>query len=229
MDRRGRGASGDAPAGTTYAIDREYEDVAAVVDAIAARDGRPVDVVGHSYGGRVALGAAPLTSNLRRLVVYESAPAAPGTLVRAARAWSRHLTALEAAGDRVGLLRTFMTEVVGMTADEFAAFQANPVWPIRVAAAHTIVRELSAEAGDGDPASTRFLASGGPGPRPATARRGEPRRVRRRAPRPSTPRCPTAGSSSCPARSTPPTTAIPTAFVAEVERVPRRGRRLTAD
>ena len=36
-----------------------------------------------------------------------------------------------------------MTEVVGLTAEELAAFQANPVWPIRVAAAHTIVRELS--------------------------------------------------------------------------------------
>jgi pimeloyl-ACP methyl ester carboxylesterase len=57
-------------------------------------------------------------------------------------------------------MRAFMTEVVGMTADEFAAFQANPVWPIRLAAAHTIVRELAAEAGDGDPASISFLASG---------------------------------------------------------------------
>ncbi len=50
IDRRGRGASGDTP---PYAIAREYEDVASVVDAVAAAEGRPVDVVGHSYGGRV--------------------------------------------------------------------------------------------------------------------------------------------------------------------------------
>lgn len=157
MDRRGRGASGDPPAGKPYAIEREYEDVAAVVDAVAAGTGRPMDVVGHSYGGRVALGAAPRTSNMRRLVVYESAPAAQGASFERPELVAR-LKALEAAGDRAALLRTFMTEVVGMTAAELAAFETNPVWPIRVAAAHTIVRELTAEFGDGDPAATERLA-----------------------------------------------------------------------
>src|SRR5680860_779516 len=42
MDRRGRGESGD---GDDYSIEREFEDVAALVDAI----GDPVLVVGHSY------------------------------------------------------------------------------------------------------------------------------------------------------------------------------------
>ena len=42
MDRRGRGHSG-APA---YALEREWEDVAAVIDGI----GGAVDVVGHSSG-----------------------------------------------------------------------------------------------------------------------------------------------------------------------------------
>jgi pimeloyl-ACP methyl ester carboxylesterase len=51
MDRRGRSDSGDAPA---YALEREWEDIAAVVDAI----GSPVDVVGHSFGGTCALEAA---------------------------------------------------------------------------------------------------------------------------------------------------------------------------
>jgi len=43
MDRRGRGGSGDAP---DYALQREAEDVAAVVDSI----GEPVNLLGHSYG-----------------------------------------------------------------------------------------------------------------------------------------------------------------------------------
>lgn len=157
MDRRGRGASADPPAGTPYAIEREYDDVVAVVDAVAAETGGPVDVVGHSFGGRVALGAAPRTRNMRRLVIYESAPAAQGASFERPELVAR-LRALEAAGDRAGLLRTFMTEVVGMTAEELAAFEANPVWPIRVAAAHTIVRELTADFGDGDPAATKDLA-----------------------------------------------------------------------
>lgn len=159
MDRRGRGASGDGPAGAAYAIESEYEDVATVVETIAGHTGRPVDVLGHSFGGRVALGAAPLTVHLRRLVTYESAPAAPGTSFERP-GLTAHLRALEAAGDRVELMRAFMTEVVGMTAGEFAAFQANPVWPIRLAAAHTLVRELTAEASDGDGASMERLARG---------------------------------------------------------------------
>jgi pimeloyl-ACP methyl ester carboxylesterase len=44
LDRRGRGASGDAP---EYRLEREYEDVAAVVDAVAAASGEQVDVYGH--------------------------------------------------------------------------------------------------------------------------------------------------------------------------------------
>jgi pimeloyl-ACP methyl ester carboxylesterase len=158
MDRRGRGASGDPPAGTQYAIERECEDVVAVLDAVAAETGGQVDVLGHSYGGRVALGAAPRTSIMRRLVIYESAPAAAGTAFERPELVDR-LRTLEGAGDRAGLLRTFMTEVVGMPAGELAAFEANPVWPIRVAAAHTIVRELTAESGDGDEAAVRRLAS----------------------------------------------------------------------
>jgi pimeloyl-ACP methyl ester carboxylesterase/ribosomal protein S18 acetylase RimI-like enzyme len=157
MDRRGRGSSGDAPPGVSYTIEREYEDVATVLDAVAAETGSAVDVLGHSFGGRVALGAAPLTQHLRSLVTYESAPAPRGMSFERPGLVAR-LRELEAAGDSAGLLRSFMTEVVGMTADEFAAFQANPVWPVRLAAAHTLVRELTAEAGDGDEEATRRLA-----------------------------------------------------------------------
>ncbi len=71
VDRRGRGASGD---GSSYEIEREYEDLAAVAETLADEAGTPVDVVGHSYGGRCALGAALLTQSIRRLIVYEGAP-----------------------------------------------------------------------------------------------------------------------------------------------------------
>src|SRR5687768_6369257 len=64
IDRRGRGGSGDAP---TYAIEHEFEDVAAMVDAISG----PVSLLGHSYGALCALEAALRTDNVRRLVLYE--------------------------------------------------------------------------------------------------------------------------------------------------------------
>ena len=66
----------EAPAATarTYSLAREYADIAAVVDAAAAASGSPVDLLGHSYGGNVAFGAATRTTNIRRLVLYEGWP-----------------------------------------------------------------------------------------------------------------------------------------------------------
>ncbi len=143
IDRRGRGASGDRP---PYAIEREYEDVAAAVDWLAAETGGPVDVVGHSFGGRCGLGAALLTINLRRLVVYEGAPAPAGRAFHD-EALLAELDRLAVAGDLDGLMATFMTKVVGLSADEVAAYRRAPTWPIRAAAAPTAIRELRAEAG----------------------------------------------------------------------------------
>ena len=67
VDRRGRGESGDA---AEYAIEREFEDVAAIVDSL----GEPASVFGHSYGATVALGAVLATPNIAKLVVYEASP-----------------------------------------------------------------------------------------------------------------------------------------------------------
>ena len=64
LDRRGRGASGDAAA---YALARESEDLAAVIDTI----GGAVHVLGHSFGGLCALEAALLTPHIGRLILYE--------------------------------------------------------------------------------------------------------------------------------------------------------------
>jgi pimeloyl-ACP methyl ester carboxylesterase len=141
IDRRGRGDSGDA---ARYAIERELEDVAAVATVLAGEAGRPVDVVGHSLGGRIALGASVHAASLRRIAAYESAP---GGTDADAKADQRLLVRLReglAAGDLEGMLAQFMTDGVGMPPDDLAAFRADPIWPRRVAAAATIVRELEA-------------------------------------------------------------------------------------
>ncbi len=67
LDRRGRGESGDGP---EYALEREAEDVASVVDAI----GKPTYLVGHSFGGLVTLEATRHTSCIARLASYEGIP-----------------------------------------------------------------------------------------------------------------------------------------------------------
>lgn len=133
VDRRGRGASGD---GAGYAIEREFEDVAAVVDAI----GGPVDLLGHSYGAVCAVEAARRTANVGRLVLYEP-PLPVGAEITPPGVVDR-LEALLAAGDREGVVSTFLAEVVRMPAEELEVLRAHPGWPARVAAAHTIPREL---------------------------------------------------------------------------------------
>ncbi|MGH3665278.1 MAG: alpha/beta fold hydrolase [Egibacteraceae bacterium] len=140
MDRRGRGASGDAQ---DYAVAREFEDVAAVVDAIAEACGSAVDVLGHSFGGACALGAAALTSNIRRLMLYEP-PVSPEADVFPPGVAQR-LDELLAAGDREGALETFFREVVRMPDEEFRVYRALPAWQARVAAAHTLSREAFTE------------------------------------------------------------------------------------
>jgi pimeloyl-ACP methyl ester carboxylesterase len=142
MDRRGRGASGDT---APYSIDREFEDVAAVADVLAGEAGAPIAVVGHSYGGRCALGAALLTDSIARVVCYEGAPTPAGASYRPSGIEDR-LRELQETDDLAGVLETFMREVVGMTPQELDAYRANPVWPRRVAAAPTILRELTGEA-----------------------------------------------------------------------------------
>ena len=153
IDRRGRGASGDAAPGEPYTIELEFDDLAAVVEAVAGEAGNSVDVVGHSYGGRIALGAALRTEAVRRVVCYEGAPPAedgPRYQDADARTLAR-LGRLIGEGDRDEALATFMREIVGMPEVDLDAFRADPVWPRRAAAIGTTIRELRAEV---DPAGS---------------------------------------------------------------------------
>ena len=141
IDRRGRGASGDTD---PYAVEREFEDVAVVAEAVATDAGESVAVIGHSFGGRVALGAAIRTQSIRAVVCYEGAPPAAEERYQPEGAEERVRERL-AAGDADEALATFLREIVGMSEDDLARYRADPVWPRRAAAAHTIVRELDAE------------------------------------------------------------------------------------
>jgi pimeloyl-ACP methyl ester carboxylesterase len=137
VDRRGHGDSGDAE---HYDIEREFEDVAAVVEAV----GTEVNLLGHSFGATCVLGASLLTTNIRRLVVYEAdspegmdAQAVPAGLV------DRFRSLLD-AGDRVGAINTFFREAFQMTPEEIQVIEMWPTFPAMVAAAHTFPREIRA-------------------------------------------------------------------------------------
>ena len=137
IDRRGRGASGAYDA-ATYAIEDEFADVAAVVDAI----GEPAYLLGHSYGALCSLEGALRTDNLRKLVLYEppiliGEPFIPPEAVTG-------LEALLAAGDWEEVLLTFAREFAQVPEEEITAFRATPEWQASVEAAPTIVAEVRA-------------------------------------------------------------------------------------
>jgi pimeloyl-ACP methyl ester carboxylesterase len=137
MDRRGRGASGDS---ADYDVAREVEDVAAVVDAVAATSGTEVDVLGSSAGASFAVAAAAQTANVRRLVLFE--PPARQVLELLPAELLDQLDTLLAADDREGLLRLAYRVLVGLSDEEIENLRAQPAWPNRLAAAHTVPREL---------------------------------------------------------------------------------------
>jgi pimeloyl-ACP methyl ester carboxylesterase len=142
MDRRGRGASGDHP---EYDLAREWEDVAAVVDAVADAAGSPVDLYGHSYGGLCAYGAATLTRNLRRLVLYEGWPSEDPSAHALLPGVGQRLAELLAAGEHDAVVEALFRGF-GATDEEIAGMRAQPSWRARVAGAPTIPRELAAAA-----------------------------------------------------------------------------------
>lgn len=158
MDRRGFGASGDAAG---YALEREFEDVAAVVEAVAARTGGPVALWGHSYGAGCAMGGAALTGAVHHLVLYE-----PGLGIPYPAGSIEEVEAALAAGDAETALLLVLAGIVGMTDEEIASLRSGPRWPTMLASARTVPRECRAEDGwtyrpgafDGLSAPTLLLA-----------------------------------------------------------------------
>lgn len=134
LDRRGRGDSAD---GNSYALDREFDDVAAVV-----REAGPEALLfGHSYGALVAAGAAARLDGLPRLALYE----APMGGVLADEAWTARFEARVAAGERDLAVRDFMTYVGGYSHEEVDAMEGTPAWHARLEVSPTVPRELRAE------------------------------------------------------------------------------------
>lgn len=134
IDRRGRGDSTDADG---YELAQEYEDVAAVI-----RDaGEGAVLVGHSYGGLVAAGAAGLLDELARLALYE--PPMGGVLVdpETVDRWER----LIEDGDRDAVVREFLRQVGGYNEAAIDEMARTQLWDARKRVTPTLPRELRAE------------------------------------------------------------------------------------
>ncbi|KTG10201.1 alpha/beta hydrolase [Haloprofundus marisrubri] len=134
VDRRGRGDSGDAG---EYALEREFEDVAAVVERID----EPVVLMGHSFGALCALEAALLVDNLERLILYEPPIPEPGERLADEESVAR-VEALLADGDHDAALSTFLREVAGESPEEVELLKSDPWWEVGLGAVHTAPREV---------------------------------------------------------------------------------------
>jgi Alpha/beta hydrolase family len=134
--RRGRGDSGDTP---PYALEREFEDL----DALVAEAGGSAYAYGVSSGGALALEAAAAGVALDRIGVYE-VPYSIGD--EAQRRWHEYTEQL-AGADRDQAIELFM-RVAGASEESIAAARSSPYWP--VALAHTLAYDAAC-LGDGLP------------------------------------------------------------------------------
>jgi pimeloyl-ACP methyl ester carboxylesterase len=154
-DRRGRGDSGDT---APYGVDREVEDIEALILAV----GGSALVFGHSSGAVLALEAArTLPDRIPKLALYEppfivddSRPPLPENYVT-------RLDELISKGRRGDAVEFFLTTGPGVPAEAVAGMRREPFWPSMEAVAHTLAYDgtVMADAMGGSPAPLGRWAS----------------------------------------------------------------------
>lgn len=136
-DRRGRGASTDTQ---PYSVEREVEDIEALIDAVGGR----ASLFGSSSGGVLALDAASrLGPKVGRLVLFE-----PPFIVDHRRspldaAYAHQLNSLIGAGRRSEAVRYFMTQALGMPGPAVAVMRLLPMWRKLTRLAPTLAYDLA--------------------------------------------------------------------------------------
>lgn len=152
-DRRGRGDSDDTP---PYAVDREVEDIAALVDAA----GGTATVLGLSSGAVLAAEAAASGVAIKCLVMWEP-PVSPDLAARRRfTAYAERLTELLGAGRRADALAHFMG-FVGVPEEAIAQTRQSPYWPLGLSLAPTLAYD-AAILGDGGIPTARLRRIGVP-------------------------------------------------------------------
>lgn len=137
MDRRGFGGSGD---GAEYSIERDFEDVSAVVRAASARSGQPVVLCGHSYGANCAMGGASISRDVGHLVLYE-----PSLGLKYPEGAIEEAEAALAEDDREKAVVRMLFDILDMSQEEIDALRSSARWPQILASAHTAPRECRVE------------------------------------------------------------------------------------
>ena len=145
-DRRGRGDSGDT---LPYAVDRELEDLRALLDEA----GGSAHLYGVSSGGALALEAAAAGLPVDRLAVYEVPYFVADEALQRWRDYVERLTAALAEDRRGEAVELFMR--VAGAEDDIEQARSSPLWPGLEAVAHTLAYDAAC-LGDGRPPTERL-------------------------------------------------------------------------
>jgi len=129
-DRRGRGDSGDT---LPYAIEREVEDIEAVIEGA----GGQAYLWGSSSGAALALIAAESGLPIVKLALWEP-PFVPEGLPRPPDDQVEQYETMIAEGRRGDAVEYFMSKVVGMPDEFVAQARTQPWWAATEARAHTL-------------------------------------------------------------------------------------------
>ena len=136
-DRRGRGDSGDTQ---PYAVQREIEDLAAVIDVV----GGPAYVYGISSGAGLALEAASaVPTKVAKLALYEPSFVVDGTRPPVPADAIQQVTDLLARNRRGAAVKLFLREDAQVPAMVVAVMPLMPAWGKLKAAAHTLPYDLT--------------------------------------------------------------------------------------
>jgi pimeloyl-ACP methyl ester carboxylesterase len=129
-DRRGRGESSDTQ---PYAVEREIEDLQAVIAAAGGEAG----VYAVSSGGALAIRTAAVEPGMTRMALYEPPFLAEVGDDGPIEAYTRDLDALLAAGRRGDAVARFMAHV-GIPDPVVAGMRSGPGWSAMEAIAPTL-------------------------------------------------------------------------------------------
>ena len=127
-DRRGRGASGDTP---PYAVEREIDDLRAVVEAAGGR----VGLFGSSGGAFLAFRAVANGMACERIAVWEPPYVLPDTRPPVPADYADQQAELAEKGDTGAMAELFLVTAVGMPAEMVAGMRQDPSWAYLEAAA----------------------------------------------------------------------------------------------
>ncbi|MFJ1870950.1 alpha/beta fold hydrolase [Streptomyces chartreusis] len=119
-DRRGRGASGEA---SPYAVEREVEDLAALIDAV----GGEAALYGTSSGGALVLRAAASGLPVRQVAVYEVPFAVYEGGAQERAEYTERLTEALDEGRRGDAVKLFL-RLTGMAEQMIQGARRSPMW-----------------------------------------------------------------------------------------------------